>query len=245
MNFQPNNQTVMKKYILSILTSVVVMTVLTGCDKDSEGLTGIVYYPAISLDGAKMLDWQMGVAFAEPGYTSTYKGEDYTSHVQVTTDMNLTDPQPGMYTITYSVASPDGFSASASRSVWVSDPADAINGYYTVSPDSYRLAASGTTVYGAISGTFSVVGKGNGKYLVSDMLGGYYSVRAGYGSDYNCVGDIQVDSDGTISLLNSFVAGWGDSAESLSGTWDAATSTLAWDCAYAGMNFNVTMTKVQ
>lgn len=236
----------MKKYILSILTSAAVMTMVTSCDKDSEGLTGIVYYPAIALEGASFLDWQVGEPFVDPGYTATYMGEDFNSNVQVSTSMDENDPKPGLYTITYSATSPDGYNASATRSVWVTDPADAINGYYSVDPASYRLNSEGVTaVYGPIDGTIRVVGWGNGEYEVNDILGGFYWIRAGYGTSYAAWGKIKVAADGSISLTDSYVPGWGDSADDLTGTWDEATSTLSWDCQYAGMDFFVTLTKVE
>lgn len=235
----------MKKYILSILTSIAALAVFTSCEKDSEGLTGIVYYPAIALEGSSMVNWEAGVPFVDPGYSSTYMGEDYTSHVEITTDLNQSNPAPGLYSITYDVVSPDGYSASATRKVWVVDPADEINGYYRVSSSSYRISSAGTTVYGNIPYTFYVVGWGDGDYEVQDMLGGYYSVRAGYGFNYAMWGLINV-ADGAVKMTSSYVPGWGDASSGLEdGAWDAETGTLSWCNIYAGMYFYVTMTKVQ
>lgn len=246
MNFQPIKSTVMKKYILSILTSAAAMAMFTSCDKDSEGLTGIVYYPAVSLEGASLLNWEMGVPFVDPGYAASYKGEDYTQNVTVTTDLNESDPQPGMYTISYSAVSPDGYSAAATRSVWVVDPADEINGYYSVDPDSYRQTTTATLAYGDINGNIRVVGWGDGKYEINDLLAGWYWLRAGYGTNYACWAMFTVDSDDTITLDSSYVPGWEDSASDLTGgTWDAATSTLSYCVTYAGMDFYVKMTKVE
>lgn len=221
------------------------MTMFTSCEKDSEGLTGIVYYPAVSLEGASQLNWEKGVPFVDPGFSATYKGEDFTQHVTVTTKMNESDPQPGLYTISYSAVSPDGYQAAATRSVWVVDAADEINGFYSVDPSSYRVAANGTVAYGAINGTIRVIGWGNGKYEVNDLLGGWYWIRAGYGTAYACWAEITVGSDNAITLDDSYVSGWGDSADDLSGTWDSATSTLSWCASYANMDFNVKMTKVE
>ena len=53
--------------------------VLTSCgDKDSEGLSRFTYYPTIELEGDSYLVWEKGVAFEDPGYSSTMNGEDVT-----------------------------------------------------------------------------------------------------------------------------------------------------------------------
>ena len=179
----------------------------------------------------------------DPGYSATMQGEDITADVKVSTDMDLQNPKPGYYTVTYSAVNEDGFPASSTRYVLVTDPDDKASGYYTTDANSFRVASAGTTYYGN-SYSVTVYGDGSGHYHVSDFLGGWYAQRAGYGGSYAAVGQCDIAADGTISLVSSSVAGWGDSLSGLSeASFDAAAGTISWVASYAGMEFHVIMTK--
>lgn len=232
----------MKKHI-STITVGLALVALASCSKDTEGLTGITYYPVLELDGPIYDSAVAGIPFVEPGYSASLNGEDYSSNVVVSTKMDLNNPQPGYYTITYSATNSDGFSASAVRYVLVSAPDDPVSGYYTTNTDSFR-DYSGITYYGGYS---EVVYKNdNGSYHISDLLAGWYEYRAGYGSAYALGGNITVDADGNIELLDSYLSGWGDSANYLSdGKFDAAAGTIKYIVSYTDYPFlfNVTLDK--
>lgn len=225
------------------MASALAVLSLASCSKDTEGLTDITYYAVIDLEGPVYDQAVAGTPYVDPGYTATMQGEDITSEVKITTNMDLQNPKPGYYTVTYSAVNADGFPASNTRYVLVADAGDKASGYYTTDANSYRSASGGTTYYGK---SFSVIvyGDGTGKYHVSDFLGGWYDQRAGYGGNYAAVGQFDLASDGAISLVSSSVAGWGDSLTSLNdGKFDATTETISWVAVYAGMEFHVTMTK--
>lgn len=232
----------MKKYI-SIFASALAVLSLASCSKDTEGLTDITYYAVIDLDGPVYDQAVAGTPYVDPGYSATMQGEDITSEVKISTDMDLQNPKPGYYAITYSAVNADGFPASSVRYVLVADADDKASGYYSTDANSYRVASSGTTYYGR---SFSVIiyGNGDGTYEISDFLGGWYDQRAGYGSSYAATGEFSLDADSKMTLISSSVAGWGDSLSSLDdGTFDAATETFSWVAVYAGMEFHVTMSK--
>ena len=76
---------------------------------------------------------------------------------------------------------------------------------------------------------------GTGDFYISDFLGGWYDQRAGYGPDYAMVGKSELNDDNSITPLESYVAGWGDSMDQMTNTLlDPATGTLKWTVAYAG-----------
>ena len=85
---------------------------------------------------------------------------------------------------------------------------------------------------------------GNGKYWTEDLLGGYYYLRAGYGSNYAMEGFLQVNEDNTVDLAGGgFVPGWGDAYDDFTGgVYDPEANTISYDCVYAGMDFNVVLT---
>lgn len=233
----------MKKYIATFALGLALASGLVSCDKDTEGLTGITYYPVIELEGPTYDQVVSGKAFVDPGYKATLNGEDITGQVSISTKMDLSNPKPGYYTLTYSAVNSDGFSSSAVRYVLVSDPDDKASGYYNTDPKSFRVTSSATTFYGG-SYPAIVAGNGDGTYYVSNLLGGYYQYRAGYGSNYACYGTISIDSDNNIDLVDSHVIGWGDSADYIKdGSFDPSTETLSWVIRYAGMDFHVIMSK--
>ena len=232
----------MKKHI-SIIASALAVLSLASCSKDTEGMTQSTYDAGIDLAGPVYDQAVAGTPYQDPGYSATMQGEDITADVKVSTDMDLQNPKPGYYTVTYSAVNEDGFPASSTRYVLVTDPDDKASGYYTTDANSFRVASAGTTYYGN-SYSVTVYGDGSGHYHVSDFLGGWYAQRAGYGGSYAAVGQCDIAADGTISLVSSSVAGWGDSLSGLSeASFDAAAGTISWVASYAGMEFHVIMTK--
>lgn len=219
------------------------LVALASCSKDTEGLTGITYYPVIELEGPTYDIAEAGTPFVDPGYSASLNGEDYSSHVEITTRMDLNNPKPGYYSITYSATNSDGFSASATRYVIVADNDDPVSGYYTTNTDSFR-DYNGVIYYGGYPEV--VYANGDGTYHISDLLAGWYQYRAGYGSAYALGGEISVDADGNIELLDSYLSSWGDSANELTdGKFDEATGTIQYIVSYTNYPFlfNVTLNK--
>ena len=218
----------MKKNILFTMLFALCALVLTSCDKKSEGLSRVTYYPSITLDGDSYMVWEKGEAYVEPGYYSELNGEDVTS--QVTVSGNVDVNKSGIYTLTYTtVKNEDGFDASASRTVVVLDSSSPIEGFYMNQATSNRNG----TAYGK-NYEVLVIDNGDGTVTVDDALGGWYCQRAGYGTKYAMSATIGVAADGTMTLISSFIPGWGDGLDSLEGTFNAGSSTFNFVCVYAG-----------
>lgn len=230
----------MKKYISIVVICLAFMT-LGSCSKDTEGLTGITYYPVIELDGPVDETILAGTPYVEHGYKATLNGEDYTSEVEVVTNLNFNDPQPGYYYINYTAINADGFSTTVSRHILVVDENDPVNGWYTSNPSSNR-DYNGITYFGGFP--VMIYCNADGSYHVSDLLGGWYEYRAGYGSQYALVGDISVDANGNIGYINSITPAWGYTADSITdGSFDAETGTMTYTITFMGMVFNMTLDK--
>lgn len=229
----------MKKNMLYTMLFALVALVMASCgDKKSEGLSRITYYPSIQLEGDSYLVWEKGVAYEEPGYVSELNGEDVTSQVTVSGAVDVN--KSGIYTLTYTtVKNSDGFDASASRTVVVLDSSSAIEGFYMNQATSNRNG----TAYGKDFQVL-VIDNGDGTISVDDLLGGWYCQRAGYGTKYAMSGVLGVAEDGTLTLISSYVPGWGDGLDSFEGKFDAATSTINFVCVYAGsLTFTETWVK--
>jgi len=227
----------MKKNILFAMMLAMVALVVTSCgDEESEGLSRITYYPSIELEGDSYLVWEKGTAYVDPGYVSTLNGEDVTDQVTVsgTVDTN----KSGIYTLIYTtMKNEDGFDASATRTVVVLDSNSAIEGFWLVDGStSYREYNGAQVAYGS-NFEILIIDNGDGTYDCDDLLGGWYCQRAGYGTNYAMQGVFAIDADGNLSLVDSWVPGWGDSATDVTGTYDATSNHISWVCEYTDYPF--------
>lgn len=215
----------------------------TSCEKKSKDLTSITYYAELFLEGDEVMGLNLNGTYTEPGYTAIMNGEDVTSQVQVFSDIDPTTK--GVYTVNYVIVNPDGFAASASRTVIVYDTTDPVEGFWWVDPNSYRIYDGGSPVkYG---GNYYIIAtnNGDGTYTFDDLMGGWYAQRAGYGELYAMEAEVTVAGDGTITLNDSYVPGWQDAADALTAaTFDAATGTINYHLQYATViDFYVTLNK--
>ena len=145
--------------------------------------------------------------------------------------------EPGYYA---EMNGEDGFAKTFTRTVYVADDTASPlkSGIYTIAEGSKRTAPSVV----AFSGYEIVILQMEpGIFYISDFLGGWYDQRAGYGPDYAMVGKFELNDDNTITPLESYVAGWGDSMDQMTNTLlDPATGTLKWTVAYAGqLSFDI------
>ena len=222
----------MKKNILFMALAVASFALTSCSDDTSEGKSRITYYPTIELTGGDFCVTEKGKAFTDPGFVSIMGGEDVSDKVVVTGSVDTN--KSGLYTLTYTTAkNSDGFGASASRTVFVLDPNDAAEGVFMNQASGNRIYNGNTVAYGR---DFRVIvySNGDGTYSVDDLFGGWYCQRAGYGTKYAMGGIISIAGDGTITLLDSLVPGWGDSLDDLTGSFDAATSTYSLVAVYNG-----------
>ena len=65
----------MKKNLI-LLLSAALLALATSCEKTSQGLTRITYYPVISLQGDNPYVVQLGGTYTEPGYSASLNGEE-------------------------------------------------------------------------------------------------------------------------------------------------------------------------
>lgn len=223
----------MKKAIYMLLAPLALLGALTSCDKDTEGVTRVTYYATLVVDGPSKMMVTVGDDFVDPGYSAELDGKDVTDDVVVTSDLD-TDV-PGYYTIVYTYTNADGFSSSGTRYVLVTDPDDKMAGFYTVQTDSYREYNGGEVYYGGYP--LIVIGDGEGSYEIDDLLGGWYCYRAGYGTSYAMWGQLSLEADNSLTLDYSYVPGWGDTAESFTGSFDPTTGTLSWVVEYTDYPF--------
>ena len=184
----------MKKLIFTTLSAILLLS-LNGCHKiTTEGVTRTTYYPVISLEGGTVI-LAIGSSYDEPGYSATLNGEDVTSQVQVSN--NIDNKTPGQYKVSYSSVNADGFSATENRDVIVVG-----SGFENFYYSEVRNVSGSPHYYNA---PITIKHLEGNKYLISDLLGGFYfhGRYPGYepSYDFHAEGVIELNADNTISLI--------------------------------------------
>ena len=119
-------------------------------------------------------------------------------------------------------------------------PDGVIEGVYLLQLESYRINNGNKQTYDRVFDIL-ITDNGDGSYHVNDLLGGWYQR---YGINYAMTGNIVIAADGTVSLKDSYIAGWGDSLVGLTGSYDASTSSFTIEAEYVeGMKFFQTWVK--
>lgn len=184
----------MKKFKLTALGAILLIS-LAGCQKiTTEGVTRTTYYPVITLEGGTII-LNVGSSYVEPGYSATLDGEDVTSEVKVSS--NVDNTKPGQYSVSYSAVNADGFSTSASRDVFV--VGSGFENFYF----SEVQNASGSRHY--YDAPITITHQEGNNYLISDLLGGlyFYGIYPGYEPtyDFHAESIIELHPDNTITLV--------------------------------------------
>ena len=108
------------------------------------GISKIVFFPSVVINGARVVAFTAGGTFTDPGVTATLNGKPTT--VVTSPTINSSTPA-GVYTVTYTATNPQGYTASDWRYVVVV-PASAANDATVQANDfsgTYLRAATGVT----------------------------------------------------------------------------------------------------
>lgn len=213
---------------------------LTSCgDKDSEGLTGVTSYAVLTMNGDNVVVVNKGESFEDPGCTAVMGGEDVSDQIQVVSNVNTS--ALGFYTVSYRVVNPDGFAASAERTVAVVDRNNFASTYLSRSQYGARVYTNLPIV---------ISDNGDGTYEINDLAGGLYCYGRypgydAYGYDFFYEATIRLNADNTITLVDGDATNWYWEIELniANGTYDPATGTIELELDFDGDPLYVTLTK--
>ncbi|GHT06364.1 hypothetical protein FACS189440_18480 [Bacteroidia bacterium] len=230
------------KYSLLMLSAMF----LFSCEKETEDISKITYYCDLTLKGNATELVPLGGTYNEPGWEASENGEDISDAVIVSGTLNTN--VAGLYKLTYKVNNSDGFPTIATRQVVVADatPSPLVSGLYTVTGSSYRkVISTGVTVAYGRDFEILIYQLSPGRFYVSDLFGGWYAQRAGYGAAYEMNSEVKLNADNTFDLVKSHNAGWGDGmSDFYDASYDPATATISWAPEYVGSYiFYQTITK--
>lgn len=233
-----------------IVLSFLVMVFLASCtqkdviENDTQvGISKITHYITYTLNGGPTIVFPKGSAYVDPGYVALEGTKDVTT--KVTTKGTVDGNTVGLYNLTYSAVNSDGYSSSAKRTVIIYDPSAPttdLGGNYTSSVRRVLPARSFTGL------SVSIEKLAPGFFYVSDFLGGFYDQGSSYkyGPGYAMTGYMQLNPDNTLTLVSSFLTGWGDSLNELTNAvYDPATNGLSWDAFYTASNYDFKVTLVK
>lgn len=224
------------KKILSIIAVAAAVT-LSGCSKDSENNSFVTLLPSVELKGDAQVFLNLGDSYTDAGADVSIGGEP-VSNPDVYSDVNTAEM--GIYSVTYSTRNVDGYSASASRTVYVSDLSHKTKWYTPV-----VLKRDGKDTYPGIVITLEKASDNSKKIIVEDLIGGYYKYGRGYGDEYAVHGSITLsepDADGWAEIVDfeaGIIESWAEDGpvESITGKFNVNTAEYEWHTKYLGMDF--------
>ncbi len=230
----------MKKNFIYTMFLALAALVFTSCSdsKDSEDQSRITVYAVLEMNGDPLVKLNVGDTFTDPGCKATLGGEDVSS--KIVTTSNLDASTPGFYTINYKVVNADGFPATASRTVMV------------VNANKFASAYLGESQFGSrhyYNAPIFISDKGNGTYLIDDIAGGFYCYGRypGYEPtyDFHLESVIKLEADNTITLVDQDPTAWywEEAITITSGTYDPTTGTVTLVLDFSGDPMYVTLTK--
>ncbi len=216
------------KILKYLAFSALVALSLTSCDKSTEGLTDILYYPVITLEGGDVL-LTVGDEYQEQGFSAALGDQDLTGQVKVSS--NVDTSAPGFYKVTYSVADADGHVANESRKVFVNNPGHFDNIYWGECKHKTNAARH------YYNSPISIKDMGDGYYLLSDLLCGFYTygVYPGYPYDFDAESIIQLNDDNTVELIEEgefYFYDPKDPEQMYDGVFDPATGIFTYRLNY-------------
>lgn len=216
------------KSIFKLLGALCFLTLFSSCEKESEGLSRVTFFADLTLEGESFITVAVGDTYVDPGYSAVENGEDVTDQV-VVSEVNTSTT--GISSIRYSIANADGIEKVDYRTLMVTEASDRpVTGTYDVR--TVRTEADGSDPRPRVS-EIDITDEGDDVFYVSGLLGYYYA--AGYGATYAVVGKLKLNADNTLTLIESYNAGWDDELAGFqNGTFDPSTGVIYWESIYAG-----------
>lgn len=187
----------------------IALTVLTGLlfacqpDKSTEDISGITFFPVITLKGNQWEQVTVGTKYADPGVDVKEGEADITAKVTGAVD----EATPGVYTLRYDAVNKDGYSSTEYRYVGVIDPA------------VKTIDITGAYKRNAGEMGISNVKKISGNLYYTDNIGGVAVPNAGLGVYFYHYAKGKLGVPFQLTPGNSFEAANGAIVEGTSYSW--------------------------
>ncbi|MBV6640914.1 MAG: hypothetical protein KI791_09350 [Cyclobacteriaceae bacterium] len=241
----------MKNYIL-ILFAIIAFS---SCDEfvNSAVESEVTYLAKIEVAGERTLnlDCNPSGGFDDPGATAIESGAEIPIETSIHGTYFLASEidGPDLFSVNYSAVNIDGIPGVASRRIyWPAcngDLVSSIAGMYSV---SVLRNGTNTPAY-EDNGPFFIRDIGDGKYQLSDAIGGWYDFGRALGPDFAAPGMVITANN---IATNDFTFGpkvevgyFGGDVEMLEFKVDATKKQITWECYWDfDYTFEVTLTQV-
>lgn len=222
-------------------------------DYDTFGVSQVTNYPILQVLGDNPMLVQLGANFTDPGVNATESGlpidftTKYTGIYRGENSLNTSIADK--YVATYTAVNKDGFSASATRNIFVYKTGDFVNSIEGL----YKSKVTRTPSQGSVGANtelkYVLIWKNSDNtYEVSDAIGGYYDIGRAYGATYAARGlkiNYQSGQASVASQPNAGVGTFGGNLSINNLTVNSTNKTIiissTWDSGY---NFVSTLTQV-
>ncbi len=177
------------------------------CEEGDHNVSNTLHFEIV--DGEEYIS-AIGNDYVEPGVYVTYKGENISSEVTISGEVD--GHTIGVYNVHYTLAI-DGINIERDRTVYVCDPTVTtdISGKYTVAEGSHGIARDGNDY--EISGYKVTISKiAPGFFAIDKLLGGF-DLEFWYGNNYAFLAynaNIQLTTENEIKLVAMTQAYWDD-----------------------------------
>lgn len=215
----------MKIKIIAFISLLFAIGVFVSCNKKDDfnyaagtvGISKIVYFPVVAINGSKLSIIKVGSAYTDPGATATLGGTTtpYTTNGAV-------DPNtPGVYVVSYSASNPQGYSASDWRTVVVIGNDVAGNDY----SGTYLRSATGVT-----------------STWTKDSTGVYTVENAGGAASGAGLTVVAVNYAGSqISIPQQVAPDYGGTVSSSSETYNATATPITYSWIFHAPNYGTSL----
>lgn len=228
----------MKSKLLYLMVFSLSLLVSSCDDESTAGVTRITYYPTIEILGNQSVVLNLGESYEDEGCYAELNGEDVSDQVVVQSEVD--SDKVGIYSISYVAYNEDGFSASASRTVYVVDPSSVATIY---------LGESETATRHYYDAPIYITDNGDGTYLVDDIMGGFQfnGLNPGFEPtyDFHAEAVISIAADNTVSQIGEtgswYFGDLGRVVKLTDGTFDPATRVFVLNVDYIGTPMTVTL----
>lgn len=236
------------KYIFSLLLVVL----LLACEKDYEDLYTVTNYADFEMEGDAIVLHPLGTAYTDPPVTATEAGVDLPVTTTILGDLfsGNTSFDPNVadrYIYTYSAINSDGYPGTTTRYVYntvVGDLVNSIEGVYTSTVVRTPARAGNYTNMDHVM----IVKTGDNTYELSDAIGGFYDIGAGFGAAYRATGltitAISIPNN-QFTFSTAEVGTFGGEVTMKSMTVDPLAKTIVITNEWSPYTFVITLKQVQ
>lgn len=240
----------MKKIIVFI--SLVASLVSCSDDTETRGVSRVTNYPQITVLGDNPLFIAKGSQYVDPGALAM----EGTNQISYTTSAsgkfkggtNVDSGVVDEYLVTYTATNVDGFEGKATRKVIVYENGDLINNISGIYKSTVTRNGVLTAQYTGLKYVY-IWKNPDGKYELSDGIGGYYDLGRNYGVGYAATGAKITANDiptNNFSYSAFSVGGFGGGCTMNSMVVNPTTKKITFNTIWSsGYTFNVSLEQVQ